>query len=199
MKVCKVCQKEFQEKVSFEKYCSFKCCRKFQSRKEMDRRRVDPEYRKKRNKREIERRHKKRQVDALERKKHSEDQKARYRRKMGILSDSDLKIAPAGSGCLTQFGYRKVHKKGHQNAWKNGDMFEHVFIMSEYLGRPLRKGETVHHRNGIKDDNRIENLELWSNSHPYGQRVEDKIKWCKEFLEEYGYKVIMEINYNESK
>jgi HNH endonuclease len=86
-------------------------------------------------------------------------------------------------------GYVVLHKKGHPNAKKYGRICEHTFIMAEQLGRPLKKGETVHHKNGIKDDNRIENLELWSHSHPYGQRVEDKINWATEFLEEQGYVV----------
>ena len=86
-------------------------------------------------------------------------------------------------------GYVKIKKEGHSNSKRFGRILEHVFVMSEHLGRPIRKGETIHHINGIKTDNRIENLELWISSHPPGQRVEDKIKWAKEFLEGYGYKV----------
>jgi len=57
--------------------------------------------------------------------------------------------------------------------------------MEEVLGRPLRTGETVHHKNGVRDDNRPENLELWSTAQPYGQRVADKILYAKEILSLY--------------
>ena len=39
--------------------------------------------------------------------------------------------------------------------------------------------------NGIRDDNRIENLELWSGSQPKGQKVKDKIVWARDFLADY--------------
>ena len=59
-------------------------------------------------------------------------------------------------------------------------------MMEQYLGRPLLPHENVHHINGVKDDNRIENLELWSKSQPAGQRVLDKIDWAIQLLELYA-------------
>lgn len=67
-----------------------------------------------------------------------------------------------------------------------GWVLEHRLIMEIELGRPLLDCETVHHINGVRDDNRRENLELWSSSHPRGQRVEDKVRWAREILALYG-------------
>ncbi len=93
--------------------------------------------------------------------------------------------APNGSGHREPHGYIYINKVDHPNAQKRGRIYEHTFVMSEHLGRPLIKGESVHHKNGVRDDNRIENLELWSVGQPAGQRVEDKLKWCLEFIEQY--------------
>jgi hypothetical protein len=78
-----------------------------------------------------------------------------------------------GGRYKTTHGYIKVQAKGHPEADDKGYVPEHRLVMEKQLGRYLKRRETVHHKNGIKDDNRIENLELWANSHGSGQRMTD--------------------------
>lgn len=86
---------------------------------------------------------------------------------------------------VTKGGYLKVRLVGHPRADKNNRVWEHIIIMEQKIGRHLLPGENVHHINGVRDDNRPENLELWSSSQPSGQRVEDKVAWAKELLSTY--------------
>lgn len=97
-----------------------------------------------------------------------------------------------GGRHVSKSGYINIYNPTHPNTTAKGYIQEHRLVVSEHLKRPLKKNENVHHINGDRADNRIENLELWTTSQPSGQRVEDKISWAIEFLKEYGYSIIHE-------
>jgi hypothetical protein len=129
------------------------------------------------------------------RKQHTINARIKYRIENNIDLDAPVKIkAPNGMGHKEPHGYIYITKKRHPNSQKKGRIYEHTFVMSEHIGRPIKKGESIHHKNGIRDDNRIENLELWSVAQPAGQRVKDKIAWAKSFLKEYGITNVDETN-----
>jgi len=87
-------------------------------------------------------------------------------------------------------GYIRVRDRQHANANGQGMVLEHIQIMSKTLGRPLTKKETVHHKNGVRGDNRPENLELWASNHCSGQRVSDLVAHAKDILSTYEPKAL---------
>jgi hypothetical protein len=113
---------------------------------------------------------------------------AHYRRLRlyGSPTGSPVRRDGATSRGKNAQGYVIWYWPEHPNARRDGKIAEHTMVMAEKIGRPLRAGENVHHINGVRDDNRPANLELWRSMQPSGQRVADLIAFAKQVLAEYG-------------
>lgn len=81
-------------------------------------------------------------------------------------------------------GYAKILDPTPEQPYRY--RYEHIIVMERHLGRALRDGENVHHKNGQRADNALDNLELWIVQQPAGQRVEDVVAWCTEVLALYA-------------
>lgn len=85
-----------------------------------------------------------------------------FKQKMSMITKGERNSQWKG-GRRKQSGYIMCLKPNHPNSSKEGYVFEHRLVMEEFLGRYLKPEEIIHHKNEIRDDNRIENLMLFSN------------------------------------
>jgi hypothetical protein len=82
-----------------------------------------------------------------------------------------------------------LDKNGYVRSMRNGKwVMQHREVMEAHLGRKLESYEHVHHKDGNRANNAIENLELWGvRRQPKGQRHEDLIDWAIALLVRDGY------------
>ena len=111
--------------------------------------------------------HKGKSVTAETREKISKSHKGVYRNKSEF----------GGHRKQRTDGYISVYAPNHEKATKDGYVMEHILIAEKHIGRQLTENEEVHHKNKIRNDNRIENLMVMTKAEH--ARLHCKEKWMK--------------------
>jgi hypothetical protein len=128
-------------------------------------------------------------IDACQRPMHGHDLCRTHLARVSSYGHAAAAVpvrSPGDEGWLTH-GYRGVVVPEELRHLTGGapHVLEHRLVMAVLLDRPLAPGESVHHKNGDRLDNRPANLELWSRRQPSGQRVADKLAFAYELLALY--------------
>jgi len=95
----------------------------------------------------------------------------------GLRRNNFIRKKSNGTGHkIKNKGYILIHLPNHPRAMCDGYVFEQWLVMEKYLGRYLTKEETVHHKNRIRDDNRIENLHLYASRSEHMKQAHNDLK-----------------------
>ena len=134
-------------------------------------------------------------IDGCQRGGHSAGYCRTHARRKQLYGDplAGGPIRQVGAGGSVSHGYWKVPvppDERHLVPDGRNSELEHRLVMARHLGRALLPTEVVHHVNGDRLDNRLENLELWNTSQPKGQRVEDKLAFAYELLRLYDAEAV---------
>ena len=79
-------------------------------------------------------------------------------------------------------GYTLIKSYDHPNKNSHNDVLEHILVMSNKIGRAIKKGEIVHHKDFVRDNNKISNLWLYKNISEHGKCTKTIFKLVKELM-----------------